>query len=34
VSFAFQWRSWRVGLYAVAGLQASWGCLWAYKGGR
>ena len=34
VSFAFQWRSWLGGLWAVAGMQACWACLWAYKGGR
>ena len=31
LSFAFQWRSWVDGLWAVAGVQACWACLWAYK---
>ncbi len=34
VSFAFQWRSWEGGMYAVVILQTCWACLWGYKGGR
>jgi hypothetical protein len=31
LSFAFQWRSWVDGQWAVAGVQACWVALWAYK---